>query len=315
MSAAGALIIASPEVYEEACFSVPAVRALHHAGYVVSVATPEELVPLWETVTEIAEVIPHRGSARKLAKVVGRFAHSLAWEEGSAAVAFSKAGIAKRSGPPAEKLAQLLTDPLVIEHKVGPAVHRVRHYLLIAEKLGALPFEAVNFQSPPRPAPDGVTRIGIAPGSDFGPSSEWPLACFQELTQHLGGCELVIFPSPGHAKPAQVLAKELGTRAHLAPTDLAEQLPLLAVCDLLIGNDGAVPHLAAHLGTRCLTLFGPNDPSWKRPLGTSHKVVHHVVPCSSCFLAKCPLDHRCMGEISVAEVFQEATSFFPAPHA
>ncbi len=311
MSDAGATIIASPEAFEEACFSIPAARALHYAGARISIAAPEELVPLWESVTEVAEVIPHNGSARKLAKLVGEFTHSLAWEEGAAGIAFSKAGIAKRSGPPAEKLAKFLTDPLVIEHKVGPATHRVRHYLLIAEKMGAQPFEAVNFQSPPRPAADGVTRIGIAPGSDFGPSSEWPLARFQELAQNFGSGELIIFPSPDRPKPAQALAKELGNRATLAPADLTAQLSLLAQCDLLIGNDGAIPHLAAHVGTRCLTIFGPNDPTWKRPLGTIHKVLHQLGPCSSCFLAKCPLDHRCMNEITVEKVFQKALTFFP----
>ncbi|MDB4141877.1 MAG: glycosyltransferase family 9 protein [Akkermansiaceae bacterium] len=311
MSDAGATIIASPEAYEEACFSIPAVRALHYAGAKITVTAAEKLVPLWESVTEVSEVIPHNGSARKLAKLVGGFAQSLAWEDGPPAVAFSKAGIAKRSGPPADKLAKLLTDPLVIEHKVGPAVHRVRHYLLIAEKMGAEPFDAVNFQPPPRATSDGVTRIGIAPGSDFGPSSEWPLARFQELAQHFGSGEFIIFPSPDRPKPAQALAKELGNRATLAPTDLAGQLALLAKCDLLIGNDGAIPHLAAHLGTRCLTLFGPNDPTWKRPLGTIHAIVHQLGPCSSCFLAKCPLDHRCLNEITVEEVFKKALTFFP----
>ena len=122
MSHAGATIIASPEVTDEACFSVPAVRALHYAnpGTPIYVTAPEDIAPLWETVSEVTGVIPHNGSARKIAKELRDFSESLAWAPGPAAIAFSKAGIPKRIGPSTAKLEKFLTDPIVIEQKESP---------------------------------------------------------------------------------------------------------------------------------------------------------------------------------------------------
>lgn len=302
MLESGPLIIASPLAIEEACFSVPAVRALYFARVdsPITILCAEELAPLWQTVEGVTEVISHSSSAshRKLAKLLGDCSQALVWENGPAAVAFAKKGISKRFGPPLEKLPKWLTDPIEISQKLGPVEHRVKHYLQLAEKLGAQPFEAVNFQTPPRPAMSEKIRIGIAPGSDFGASAEWPAEKFRALAAALEG-EFLIFASPG--RPA--VAKSLADLGRFVPEE--DAFRELASCSLLIGNDGSLPHLAAHLGTPCVVIFGPNEPAWKRPLGKIHEVVRHHVACSPCFLDKCPLDHRCLSEISEAEVLEE----------
>mgnify|MGYP006080286099 FL=1 len=315
MSHAGATIIASPEVTDEACFSVPAVRALHYAnpGTPIYVTAPEDIAPLWETVSEVTGVIPHNGSARKIAKELRDFSESLAWAPGPAAIAFSKAGIPKRIGPSTAKLEKFLTDPIVIEQKVGPVIHRVRHYLAFVEKMGAAAFEGVNFQSPPRPPAPSQTRIAIAPGSDFGPASEWDPARFCELTQRLLVNEIYLLPSPDHPGPAKALGEALGNDVTLFDGSPSETLDLLATCHLFIGNDGALPHLAAHMGTPSLVLFGPNEPEWKRPLGKAHVIIRKVVACSGCFLEKCQTDHRCMTEISVDEVLEIVPKILSSP--
>ncbi|MGJ8697847.1 MAG: glycosyltransferase family 9 protein [Verrucomicrobiaceae bacterium] len=317
MPLAGDTIIASPDSFEEACFSVPAVRALHHAnpGIPITVTALEEIAPLWLRVPEVSQVIPHTGSARKLAKDASRFAHSIAWEPGPAAIAFAKADIAKRNGPPADKLAKLLTHSIKVEIPIGPIEHRVKFYLFFVEKMGAQAFDAINFQTPTRPPLPHNLRIAIAPGSDFGPAAEWPLDRFTSLAQRLQDCELLILPSPGKPGPAKQLAKSLGRNATLTGDDTETLLDTLASCHLLIGNDGALPHLAAHVGTTALVLFGPNEPDWKRPLGKAHGLIRHHVACSGCLLDKCPLDHRCMQNISVDEVLTQARSLLSSsPH-
>ena len=65
----GYLAIASPESISEACFSVPAVRAVRNAlpqGTIVVVAN-QDTAPVWRKVTEINLVIEHGSadSARK----------------------------------------------------------------------------------------------------------------------------------------------------------------------------------------------------------------------------------------------------------
>jgi ADP-heptose:LPS heptosyltransferase len=79
-------------------------------------------------------------------------------------------------------------------------------------------------------------------------------------------------------------------------------LPLLAARRFVIAADSSLPHLAAHTGATCITLFGPNDPVWRRPLGKRHAVVKRHVECAPCLLAKCPLDLRCQHELETARV-------------
>jgi ADP-heptose:LPS heptosyltransferase len=104
------------------------------------------------------------------------------------------------------------------------------------------------------------------------------------------------------------LAAELGEGVeffHASP--LAGALPLLAVHGLVIAADSSLPHLAAHVGATCVTLFGPNDPVWKRPLGRRHGVVRRHVECAPCLMAKCPLDMRCQNELETGRVWAAVT--------
>lgn len=298
----GPLIIASPLATDEACFSVPAVRALHFAqpDRPLTILCPEEQAEIWKTVTGITEVIPHSASAsaRKIAKLIGNFSQSLAWEDSAAAAAFTRKGITKRIGPSLDKLQKQLSNPVEIHQRSGPVEHRVKDYLMLAEKLGTQPYDAINFQPAPRPALLTQLRIGVVPGSDYGPSAEWPLERFRELINYRAA-EYLIFDAPGRP----TAAKKLSDLGQVVRNE--DALRELVSCHLVIASDGSIPHLAAHLGTPCVIIFGPNEPAWKRPLGTIHRVVHERVACSSCFLDKCPLDHRCLNEISVGQVNAE----------
>lgn len=300
----GPLLIASPLFTDEACFSVPAVRSLHFAepNRPLIILCSEELIPIWKTVTGVTKIISHSDSAspRKITKLLGDYTQALIWDDHPAAAAVTKKGIAKRIGPSLDTLNKFLTNAIDLRSDAGPIEHRVRHYLKIAENLGAQPFKAVNFQTTTQPSPPSQLRIGVAPGSDFGPASEWPLARFRELLGNLSA-DFLIFSSRN--RPTS--AKNLSDFGRIIEPENA--LAELASCHLLIGNDGSLPHLAAHVGTPTVVIFGPNEPLWKRPLGTIHRVVHERVACSSCLLAKCQLDHRCMSAIPVSRVLSEVT--------
>jgi ADP-heptose:LPS heptosyltransferase len=87
-------------------------------------------------------------------------------------------------------------------------------------------------------------------------------------------------------------------------TILGSTLPALAAHRFVIATDASLPHLASHLGGTCVTLFGPNDPAWKRPLGRRHVIVRRHVECAPCLLAKCPMDLRCQLELLHDRVWQ-----------
>jgi ADP-heptose:LPS heptosyltransferase len=103
----------------------------------------------------------------------------------------------------------------------------------------------------------------------------------------------------------KILANRLGEGVEiLQVSPLAGALPALAAYQTVIAADGSLPHLAAHVGATCITLFGPNDPAWKRPLGRRHAVVRRHVECAPCLLPKCPLDLRCQNQLDTDRVWQ-----------
>jgi len=181
----------------------------------------------------------------------------------------------------------------------------VRFYLSAIEEMG------VNTRSPEffaaaclgiEPVPSAVL---LCPDSDFGPSHEWKPERWLEIARSLieSSRRITIAGLKGGRGLGESLAAELGDDAtFFQASPLSGTLPLLAVHELVIAADGSLPHLAAHAGSTCVTLFGPNDPAWKRPLGKRHAVVRHHVECAPCLLAKCPLDMRCQRELETRRV-------------
>jgi len=92
---------------------------------------------------------------------------------------------------------------------------------------------------------------------------------------------------------------------------------LLSMCLAFVGNDSGPKHLAVSVGTPTVTLFGPEDPfEWHPyPQERHPRMFIEGLSCRKDALpgypAWCGLDvcvvekHRCMREISVAEVMRE----------
>ncbi|MBT6399566.1 MAG: glycosyltransferase family 9 protein [Verrucomicrobia bacterium] len=309
----GYLAIASPDSIAEACFSIPAVRGIQAVRIVV--VANHETAPLWRKVDEVSRVVEHSrsDSARKISNLIREsnlnIESSIAWETSSAAQAFAKIGVENRLGFPNEKLVKYLTQPVRIAQKPGPIVHRVQSYLNFVKKLGFDPFHAAYFAPPTRPHAPELPILAISPGSDFGDAAEWPIDRFTELANEFSGkFDLAIITHPDRPEPALALAKSLGKQ--VCSSEGTELIDFLATCHGLIASDSSIPHLAAFVGTPSLVFFGPNEPEWRRPLGKIHQVIHEHVACSGCLLNKCPLDHRCMTEITSAKALAEARSLF-----
>ena len=77
---------------------------------------------------------------------------------------------------------------------------------------------------------------------------------------------------------------------------------LIAELDALVGADSGPAHVAAAVGVPAVTLFGPTDPRLTAPLGPGQRALWHQAACGPCFLRECPIDHRCLLAIEVAEV-------------
>jgi ADP-heptose:LPS heptosyltransferase len=299
------MLVAAPGRWDEACFMVPALRALMASGLKMGVVCPPEQRELWELLPGIA-LVECPAKARALAPwIAGKWQASLVWEQGLAADAMELAKIPRRLGPAQARLKKRITHAL--EASVGPLDHRVRFYLSAVAEMGVETGKPEFFQ----PADMGIDPVRdavlLSPESDFGPSHEWSLDGWLEIGRRFieGGARVTVAGVEGSKTGiANALARELGEGVELfRASPLGGALPVFAVHGLVVAADGSLPHLAAHAGATCITLFGPNDPQWKRPLGKRHAVVRRHVECAPCLLEKCPLDMRCQRELDVDRVW------------
>ena len=86
---------------------------------------------------------------------------------------------------------------------------------------------------------------------------------------------------------------------------LDELAAILKQCDLYVGNDSGITHLAAAVGTPVVALFGPTDHQVWAPRGKSVSILHGKTDCAPCSREKmqvCP-EQRCMETITVEEVY------------
>jgi heptosyltransferase III len=117
----------------------------------------------------------------------------------------------------------------------------------------------------------GQRLIAIHPGSGSA-RKNWPVERWAELGRRLaveipGARRLLV---GGEADAAQIQALAGAWRGD--PVLIAQNLSLphlaaiLQRCQLFLGHDSGISHLAASVGTPCLLLFGPTDPAiWGPP--------------------------------------------------
>jgi len=297
------MLVVAPERWDEACFAVPAVRALAASGLAVGVLCVPAQAGFWETLDGIrvvatADQIDGAG-----------WDAALAWQNGPLLRSARAAGIARRLAPAGDRrLEKWATDTIAPETRV--LEHRVRYFLATVEQLGVGTRDAAFFAPVSMDARTAQPAVLLAPDSDFGPSHHWPLERWVGLARWLHdthGPDIAVADNGVAGGKAGALHAAIhGTCGEVASIDFAPDtaagLRALAGFPVVVAADGSLPHLAAHTGATCVVLFGPNDAVWRRPLGRRHEVVRHHVECAPCLMAKCPLDLRCQERLTVEEV-------------
>ncbi|MCU0797172.1 MAG: hypothetical protein MUF31_14705 [Akkermansiaceae bacterium] len=288
------LWIAAPLCLREACFSLPAVRAIA-ALRPVRMLVPADQQAWWK-ISGAGEVVSMAEKVREIAAQLADCREILLWEAGSAADAAVKTKVRRRTGLPAPGLAKRLTHPLERIVHPGPPEHRVKRYLDTAALLGASPAEAKFFEALPAPMPRRERTLLLDPGSDFGRHFEWPLERWSALLD-------LLRPDPQRTAvvASSPAIREWAGALGLATVETAEIGPFSAA-GLLVSAENRRLHLAAAFGTRCVVLYGPGDPALHRPLGRQHVAIRRKAECSPCFAERCPLDLRCQNELEVPQV-------------
>jgi heptosyltransferase II len=149
--------------------------------------------------------------------------------------------------------------------------------------------------------------IALCPGSTNSRAKRWQTESYAKLNDKIQ-CELnanvVLIGDKGELD----VSLEVVEKAQFKPisltgkTSLAEAATILSVCDLLVSNDTGPSHISAALGTKTIVIFGPTNPKTTHPIGA--EVVRKSVDCSPCMRRVCPIDHRCMTQISADEIFE-----------
>jgi heptosyltransferase II len=157
--------------------------------------------------------------------------------------------------------------------------------------------------------------VCLNPGAAFGSAKYWPAEYFADLARELAdrrGCGVLVLCGPSEralARRIVMMARRPGV------TTLADQplsLGLTKACvrrvDLLVTTDSGPRHFAAAFGRPVVTLFGPTHIAWTETFYPGAVHLQRRVDCGPCQRRVCPLDHRCMRELTSAEVFRAAVT-------
>ena len=152
-----------------------------------------------------------------------------------------------------------------------------------------------------------IVALGV--GSTNSRAKRWQTESFAELNdllQNKLNAEVILVGT----KDEFDVSNEVFEKAKRKPsvltgkTDLAEAAAILSEIDLLVSNDTGLAHVASAVGAKTIVIFGPTNPLTTRAWNS--EIIYKSVECSTCMLRDCPIDHRCMTEISAQEVFVKA---------
>jgi heptosyltransferase II len=157
----------------------------------------------------------------------------------------------------------------------------------------------------------------------FGAAKHWPVAHFAELARALSqraGCGVLVLCGPAERETARRIAADSRSPHAFSLSDNPLSLGLTKAvvrrADLLVTTDSGPRHFAAAFGRPVVSLFGPTHVEWTETYFEKEVRLQKRVPCGPCQRRVCPLDHRCMRDLTPAEVFAAALDLltrFPLP--
>jgi heptosyltransferase II len=157
----------------------------------------------------------------------------------------------------------------------------------------------------------GDCLIGINPGATYGSAKRWYPERFAAVADELckkWGAMSVITGGPAERDIADEIAvsSKFNCLNLAGRTSVRELMAMIKRCDFFITNDSGPMHIAAAFGVPLVAIFGPTDHCTTSPFSDRAVVVRKDAECAPCLLRECPTDHRCMKEITAADVANEA---------
>ncbi len=215
---------------------------------------------------------------------------------------------------------------LVRKARKDESLHTILKYLKILEPLGFRPASKINFEIYASKKNQAFLReflerrkisssqivVGLGPGARWA-TKRWGWERYAELASRLVEdyrCQIFWFGSGEEVSLIhKIQARMRGTaleRGLCVPEyfSLEQSLSLLSRCELFIGNDSGLTHLASGRGCRVVVLYGSTAPSLGFEPWGPHSVVEvaglSCRPCDVHGKSSCPLGHfKCMQDLTV----------------
>ncbi len=286
-------IIRVPNWLGDAVMALPAIESVSARDSVVIAARPSvaDLFPAGSV-----KVLPRGGDVAVLKSIDADRIILLTHSFSSAFHAW-RSGIPERIGEARHFRSRFLT-------RVAPSprkpVHQIDEYLQLVFSAGYKPVPREPVLPPRAPSPFAYPYIALCPGAMYGSAKCWP--GFAELASALAeaGKRVVVLGTKGESGFRG--APRAGVENLIGRTSLKEALDIIAHASVVVSNDSGMAHAARALGRRTVVIFGPTEPERTAPDGAD--VIVGEAECAPCLLRTCPIDHRCMRNVTIGDVLE-----------
>lgn len=341
-------LIINPFGIGDVLFTTPVISVLRekYPDCVIGYWCNERVAPLLKSDTKINMLFPlSRGDIKRIYKgiekvlVLIKLIRQIRREKFDVAFDFSLdsryglwsklAGIKKRIGFDYKERGRFLTDKIALG---GYSDKHVVDYYLDLLKFADIrisidiPYSLVVSKESSTKAKDILSGRGIKPsdlvigmamggGASWGRDAiykQWPAEKFAQVAQRLVKdlkAKVILLGSSDEKKLADKIKNDemLDLTGKL---NLEELAAVIKELKLLVCNDGGPLHMAAALGVKTVSIFGPVDEKvyGPYPKREGHIVVKKDVSCRPCYrnfrFLRCDNGLQCLKEISVEEVFE-----------
>jgi heptosyltransferase II len=332
------LLIRGTNWVGDAVITLPALREIRRIfpQAQISLLVKPWVVGIFEDLECVDEIIPYQrqsvglwGTIRQLRSRQFEVAILLQNAFEAALLAWG-VGATQRWGFNTQGRSWLLRQPLKLTADIL-AKHQIYYYLHLIAQIetqlvgrSAVNFEQLNYQLAVSVArrqaiQEKVAKWGvdwqrpvvaINPGATNSRAKRWPAARFGALADllHQAGASVAFIGAAAELDITQAAVNASRASAVIltGKTSLSESIAFLSNCALLISNDTGPAYLAAALDRPTLTIFGPTNEQMICPFGRQTAILRSPVDCAPCMLRDCPIDHRCLTQITVEMVFQQA---------
>ncbi len=150
----------------------------------------------------------------------------------------------------------------------------------------------------------------LNPGAQYGAAKLWKAEYFAELGDRFVenlGATVLLSSAPRERKIIDSIRRQMKHDAvdlSTAGMTLGSLKEIVRRCDLMVTNDTGPRHIAAAMNVPVVTVFGPTHPEWTEIYYPQERQVSVKVFCGPCQKKVCPLDHRCMTQVTPGMVWE-----------